>query len=143
MRIVRRGPPGGLWREREGIFLEPRQHLLLDAGDLLAQRFDLGRGPAAGARALEDGVDLAEDVTELGMRLDGGAGAELRAVPFPQRVLTQLTRLVEEHARLVLVAAQELADRLAHLRALRRIAPEHVLEEGHVLVLHRRASVEV
>src|SRR5437867_1618908 len=103
---------------------ETAEHLALDLCDLLPQRLDAIERPAAVPRLREDPVDLPEDVPDLRVRLDRGAALELARVPVAERVVAQLARLVEEHADLVLVATEQLADGRAHLRALRGVAPE-------------------
>src|SRR5215470_15578356 len=122
---------------------EPSQHLAFDLRDLLAQALDLGEGPAALLRLGEDRVDLAEDVADLRVSLDRSPRAQLARVPAAERIVTQLARLVEQHPDLVLVALQELPDGAPHLRPLRRVAPEHVLEERDVLVSYRAPPLEV
>ena len=100
----------------------------------------VGRPPSRAVASML--IHLGEDGAQLGVRLDAGALAQLRPFPIAQRVVAQLARLVEEDAHLVLVAVEQLADGVAHGLALRRVTPQDVLEERHIVVVHGVAALE-
>src|SRR5262245_39698480 len=68
-------------------------------------------------------VELGEDVAQLRLRLDPGAGALLGAVPHPCGVLTELAPLEDQLLHRLVVAVHEPSEDLAHRRALGGIAP--------------------
>ncbi len=79
-------------------------------------------------------VELHQDIGDLGVRLDERAVAHLLAFPLPvERVLPQFLALDQEFARLFLVALDQAANRLADLRLLLGIFPQHVLEENEIV----------
>ena len=99
-------------------------------------------GAPALACGIDDRVDALEDVAELGLDLQNGARALLARLPGAQRVLAELAALEQQLPHLVLVAAHQRAQRGAHLRLLRRVAPQHVLEKREVLFADGGAAAE-
>src|SRR5262249_25491496 len=122
---------------------EPGEELLLYPGDLGAKLLRRADGTAAFPGLRDQRGDLAEDRLQLRVRLHRRPRGEVVRVPWAQGVLAQLPGLVEERADLVLVAAEDLPQRLLHDGALGRVAPEHVGEHEQIVFAHRVAAVQV
>src|SRR5205823_4491415 len=114
-------------------FSEGGQRLFFDRGDLLADLERASERSSALTRRIEDRVDAIEDVAELGLHFEHRPRAELARVPAAQRIIAELAALEQQLLHLVFVAAHELTECGADLRALGGIAPEHVLEEEEIL----------
>ena len=109
-------------------------------GDLLAQRLDAVERPAAAPRLRRGSCRPCRGCSRILVCASTAARRpQLARVPGAERVVAQLARLVEEDAHLVLVAAAAARGSWSRTSvALRRVAPEDVLEEGEVLVARPR-----
>src|SRR5437660_11607161 len=121
--------------------LVPEQ-ALLQRGDLDGDLVEPRRVAAALRAAVAEGAHAAQDVLELGVRLQHGAARGELVGPVAAGEGVDLLRLAEELPRLRLEARRDLGERAPDRGLLLGVGPEDVLEPLEIAEADALAPVE-